>query len=203
MVETTDALLLYGTIDVPSGQDDLVELAVGRLGALLARPPIGASIRIEKLPDALRKQAVDALSKNNVPLHHATADIHDMLFDRYQRFPSLVLVAREDSWLADRCRRKCPHADWGLNCGRVAFVYGPHDPAIFWHEALHCFGAEDCYNTKDPEREPGPTCECPRCVMQYAPTGITETDWPFLCGANVDRVKTRLRPPPSTTGNPR
>ena len=57
---------------------------------------------------------------------------------------------------------------WGAEVtGLLATVYRENpDKYIIWHEVLHIFGAEDCYDVSGQN-----TCELSTCIMQYAPTG--------------------------------
>lgn len=79
----------------------------------------------------------------------------------------------------------------GASNGPLALVYGSADKYVIWHEALHLLGARDCYDTSDPWQNPGPTCELPNCLMQYAPTSEAVRDWPFLCQNNLDLIESR------------
>ena len=101
----------------------------------------------------------------------------------------LLVCCQGDSSLAQAARQANELAQHGAAVGAVFAAAWAGGKYVAWHEALHLLGAEDCYTPQDP----GPTCEQANCIMQYAPDQASVGEWPFLCQANVERVRDRAR----------
>jgi hypothetical protein len=102
-------------------------------------------------------------------------------------------VCKQDHRFAGLFRLANPGALWGGANGRAALVYGgSFDRRVIRHEALHLFGAEDCYDERHPVTSPGPMCGLANYIMQYRPTQSNTANGPFLCDANIERVKGNL-----------
>lgn len=70
----------------------------------------------------------------------------------------------------------------------IALVYYASDGGVtVWHEILHLFGADDCYEPMDH------TCECDSCIMRFGQNRRTLGHWPFLCNHNLVRIRTSLQ----------
>ena len=101
--------------------------------------------------------------------------------------PGLLVYCSKDDHLAKSARASNPSAEWGATCGRLAVIWIKNNEKLIWHEALHLLGAVDCYD-KDTlvdrcEKEPG-------CIMGYAPTNKSVTEWPdCLCLGTADRLR--------------
>jgi hypothetical protein len=91
----------------------------------------------------------------------------------------LIVNCEPDHALAKDCRRRLPHAHWGISfSGVLSVVYAPQNPSAVWHEALHLLGAQDHYDLKTLAA----TCELPTCIMRYAPEEGSTPSKEFLCG---------------------
>jgi hypothetical protein len=107
----------------------------------------------------------------------------------YVESSPLIILCTPSSTFAKLTKKDNPTARWGGNLGNLSVVYNVLNKYILWHEVFHILGAEDCYQL--PDR--GPTCNIPNCIMQYEPTQVSVGDWPFLCGDNCVRVRSKLR----------
>jgi hypothetical protein len=58
-----------------------------------------------------------------------------------------------------------PGALFGASIGQLAIVYSPDNVPLIWHETLHTFGAEDCYDELSKKRKRA--CDRPTCLMQW------------------------------------
>ena len=153
---------------------------------LINRAPLNATLRVQRVEDS----CVTCIRELNAPecIQDVGTHVLEVLSPQYG-FGRTVLLC-DPSHVFARCARKAaPHAEWGVACGCLAIVYGSTDKYVIWHETLHLFGAEDCYNPGNPNGHPNPNCGQPNCIMQYAPTVANVGNWPFLCGENVSRVR--------------
>jgi len=104
------------------------------------------------------------------------------------KYTPILVYCRPDSYIAKAIKKNVPLAQWGYTQPSfISAVYNQNNKYILWHEALHLFGALECYDNNNPNH--GTTCELPNCLMQYAPTKETVKKWPFLCKKNIKKLK--------------
>jgi hypothetical protein len=114
--------------------------------------------------------------------------------------PKILVCCKDDSKLAKMAKTYVPIAKWGLMNNEVILaVYKLNNKYILWHEVLHLFGVDDCYDYKDPYN--GTTCGLDNCLMQYAPSVKTVRKWPFLCEKNIKILQGRLKKITNTQGS--
>jgi len=103
--------------------------------------------------------------------------------------PALLVYCKAGSKLCIAAKEECERAVWGLTNDyyRISAVYEPNNKYILWHEALHLFGAEDCYELDNPNA--GTTCKLEQCIMQYEPREGSVNEWPFICEKNTRKIK--------------
>jgi hypothetical protein len=106
--------------------------------------------------------------------------------------PGLVVLCDAGSDLSRKVQKAKCGALWGACVGRLAIVYH-HEPAAVWHEMFHLLGAEDCYKGECPDEHDPPRCGHMNCIMQCAPTVMRVGDPPFMCEANIQRIREQYR----------
>ncbi len=182
-----DAILLYGAVGLSGADSDSFRQAMIALPGMLALPPVGATVPAQELG---REQldAVLAALGNTGPIQERNAAMFRWLVDTCPRIPQVILACPDDHDLAQSTRANNPQAIWGGALGPLALVYRPENKFLVWHEAMHLLGAQDCYDNAGRR-----TCLLDNCLMQYVPCKHTVEDWPFLCDANVQRVRERIQ----------
>ena len=179
-METTMSLVYY------SFRDDVTTSQLGgyldELAQFVSQAPLCLPLNPQRISDtcASRIREVDQDSFIN-----AVASITEILFDcGYEHAVGIFLcdLHHRIAKLAIQANR---HALWGAAYDGIAFVYGEMGRYVVWHETLHLFGADDCYELPNE----GPTCNLTNCIMQYAPTTTRVGNWPFLCEENISRVR--------------
>lgn len=178
------ATLYYLVLD--SDDQAHVMPSVKELSALLLRAPTEISMAWACLSDDMDRVVRGVLQRR-------------LLFPEYVAEISgtsplplpwpLLVYCQEDSSLAEAAQQADDLAQHGAASGAVFAAAWAGGNYVVWHEALHLLGATDCYTPQDP----GPTCEQANCIMQYAPDQASVGEWPFLCQANVERVRDRAR----------
>ncbi len=162
------------------------------LSELLRQPPTSVRMKPEKLPPDLSSEVGSVLREppgdSEIPFTlNYVCPIRKKIVAHEK---PLMIYCRADSNVARAAKRESQGAFWGL-CSEPPFplvvaVYKRGNKYILWHEALHLFGVEDCH---EGSKNPSPTCELPRCIMQYEPTGDNVGPWPFLCQENIRRIQ--------------
>lgn len=184
-------------LDLPPGREASVEESLRRLQELMKRPPLEVDCPIGRLPGNIQEKVIHDL--HNQDFNHAVANACLTLAEQTgalsaacaapQPTPKLIVFCDSRHRLARKCLDASPNALWGVACGGLAVCYALGNDCAIWHEALHLLGAKDCYEEENPSRNPGPTCENPECIMQYAPTkGVVDSFLP-LCSGNAGRIK--------------
>jgi hypothetical protein len=178
-------VLRYGSIRTGMSSQTLKGY-VDELCELLGRSPV----RLDLQPIPLDSEDLDAFKALPEDVIEALGEFAEQLTIKYGNgMARVIVVINNDHPLATSTRQHEPHALYGCNVDGRALVYGNIDRRVIWHEALHTLGAEDCYDEKTPEENPGPTCGFSNCIMQYIPTRISVGKWPFLCQENIERVQ--------------
>ncbi|HUW19437.1 MAG TPA: hypothetical protein VMW16_09055 [Sedimentisphaerales bacterium] len=157
---------------------------------LLIISPAKVNLKATLLDEQSAKIADEVLSEppkdTAEPLSNCYFDISKKV-SRDKCTPILV-YCRPNSYIAEAIRKNQPLAKWGYTQQPyISAVYNQNNKYILWHEALHLFGADDCYDCNNPNSRT--TCELRNCLMQYAPTKETVGEWPFLCKENVERIR--------------
>lgn len=127
---------------------------------------VGKRIHTKLLPALLEAKSIAA----------AAADVTELLTGQ-----KLMVLCSPHARIASLTKAACPTAVWGARIANLALAYY-HEPAVVWHEMFHLLGARDCYGTTA-------ACGRPRCIMQYAPSLHVVGDPPFMCQANIRRIK--------------
>lgn len=159
--------------------------ALKELSDKLKQPPTEVVIMSEELPDKYVKQVRQLLygSENIFCTAASISDIlvKDILVNGLGLLPGLMVHCRKDSTIAQKARKANPNARWGGQVDRLAVVWQLNNKMVIWHEVLHLLGADDCYDNQTQKD----TCEkAPGCIMQYAATEESVTDWPKCLCAN-------------------
>jgi len=190
-------LVYYYCLDLVPNQQASVEASLRELVDLMKRPPLEVDCRIERLPEAACQHIPDDLGPRGYLdcFRRISATLSEVIgllptidFDRYV-IPRLIICCDRQHPLAEKCLAGSPGAFWGVAERHIAAVYELSNRCATWHELLHTLGALDCYDTKNPQANPGPTCKHPHCIMQYAPTvGSVDGRLP-LCDENIIRIR--------------
>jgi hypothetical protein len=171
----------YYPLDLAEPEQGRLHASLKRLERLLAVPPCS----ISRLPRSAEKGVLAELQKTDLGIRDISGNVAETMFDEIGTLTTLVVRCSTDHPLAQTCLDADPDACWGLKNGGLAVVYDDREVAL-WHEVLHLLGAKDCY---DLPADPGPTCEHPRCIMQYAPQ-VGEVQGKLqICPENAERIQ--------------
>jgi len=178
--------LFFYCLNMEEAAERFVADSLSELTNLLSQPPVQVEFRSDPLPEKFR---------NDKLLSEPCSDIlcfcywcRRICFTILNHYPLLV-YCKPDSKIAQAAIKEDVRAKWGL-CNdyySVSAVYESNNKYILWHETLHLFGVEDCYDQNNPHN--GTPCELDDCLMQYAPTSQTVGDWPFLCHKNIKLIQ--------------
>ena len=171
-------------LDVSVSDEAFLEDTLTGLSAALRRPPIEVAVTCEKLPASLAPTVASELRQEG-SFHDMSVGVAETFADfagTPRRLPGLIVYCSEDSAVAQAGQDGESAAEWGVACGRLAAVWKPDHPGLVWHEALHLLGAQDCYCRGC---FVSPTCEQPRCIMQFVPPADVAGERPFLCHKNI------------------
>jgi hypothetical protein len=176
-----------------TGEEDrnFVNDNLDKLSSLLKTPLVGITFEAKPLPPRLVEEVngVYELWRNHgFSFHNFCLRIRNKFDSLNLKDMPLLVYCKNDSNLAKAAVKENPLAQWGLTYDNhlVSAVYEPDNKYLLWHEVLHLFGAEDCYNESEPQYL---ICELPGCIMQYVPTEINVCLWPFLCQKNIERIQ--------------
>jgi|GEM_PF-7113928 len=184
-----EATIHYGWLDLPESSSQCFEKALRDLAIWLSEPPICALISIDCIP----RPWLDAVYRawhNASDVVCAVADLTYMAAESQVNMPRLVVGCTNQHPFAQKAVAHVPWALWGARCGCFALCYNCDNPYSVWHETLHTLGAKDCYDDDKPEEL---NCNCPGCLMQYAPDEQTVGQSPRLCEANQKRVREKIK----------
>jgi len=182
--EPPAATVLYASLDLPEEEASQFDAAMRELPDWLRREPIGAPVSVAPMPTAWLDAVSDILAQApDIP--EAVADLTGLVMEEGRRIPCMVLGCTPDHEFARKARHQFPDGLWGVACDRFTLCYFCENPYSVWHETLHTLGAEDCYDLETKRT----TCECAGCLMQYAAAEDTIGDWPWLCRANQERIR--------------
>lgn len=190
-----NAMLVYGAVGLSPAEERLFHAAMEALPGLLRTVVSEASLSVRAAPDDLLDAVLKVLARDKL-LEHKNCALADFLTETLGRAPRVLLACPDDHELAVAAMRNNPAAVWGGCLKPLGLTYCPDNKYVMWHEALHLFGATDCYAL--PDR--GPTCEQPNCIMQYEPHASTVGEWPCLCNGNRKLVRDWLARCDAATG---
>jgi hypothetical protein len=179
-------------LDKSEEDEKFILNSLNELSDLLKKPPVKIELKAMSLPAKIVQIVESELQKppqqTKEPFRTYWVTINKKL--SLPEWSPLMVYCKPNSELAMAARKQCPTAVWGCTVdGILSAVYKLGNKYILWHEILHLFGVDDCYLPNNPHT--GPTCELPNCIMQYAPSGETVGEWPFLCQENIKRIKAR------------
>ncbi len=189
--------LFWHSLDLDEQERSLVAAAIAELRDLLAKPPVEVDLVAQPLCESAAQELEEEFRRPPAGTCNPFRKCWDAFAEgrKVSEFAPLVVCCRRDSSLAQAARAERPMARWGYSTPPViSAVYKPGNKYILWHEALHLWGADDCYLLANPNA--GPQCSLPRCIMQYAPTKETVRPWPFLCQENVELIRCHSAHPP-------
>jgi len=178
--------LFYYCLNMDKIAEQFVVKSLFELTELLSQSPVQVDFKPDPLPEKLRKDELISDLCPDIPCFSFWCKkIATKLLTKYP----LLVYCKPDSRIAQAAQKECNLACWGLtnNCYMVSAVYEPNNKYILWHEALHLFGVDDCYDYNRPNR--GTNCELNNCLMQYAPQKDSVGEWPFLCQKNIKRIQ--------------
>ena len=183
-------LIYYYCLDLSADQENIIGSSLQQLGQLMKHPPLNVDCSIAPLPGYLQDKIADDIT--HLDFGDCAAQMFCTMSSKasdVMPVPRLLVCCDPQHPLANKCLKARPSALWGVANGCIAVVYNLDNHYAIWHELLHTLGAEDCYDPENPSRCPGPTCEHPECIMQYA-TDKGEADGQLLlCRENVDRIR--------------
>lgn len=178
--------LFWHCLDLTKSDEEFIKGSFCELAGLLAKPPTGITFKAIQLPRNIISKTENILRKHQ----------RDLLvyYREISKFPSsikpfpLLIYCVNDSPTAQTAKKQNRLAKWGLTLpGCISIVYSMNNKYILWHEAIHLFGVDDCYDENNPD---GPLrCELKNCLMQYAPTEHTVGKWPFLCQKSIQAIQ--------------
>lgn len=162
---------------------------------LLRRSPVNVSAEIEKPSSVLSNEIEKLLRKpfGSADEPFDTVYLHFIrkLIRRHHK-KRLLIYCNTKSHIAKAAIKQTDRlAKWGLCANDIGALYEHENKHILWHEALHLFGADDCYDSNNPFA--GTTCELDKCIMQYAPREGRVRKWPFICKKNVKKIQDCLK----------
>ena len=210
MTDTTPNLTYYLCLDLSPTQESHIAEAFAELESLLKQPPVQVDCPIRRVPPDTEARIVGCVAEQNMGKHPEKDDwiVLDEIGSRIcglfkqdvgtiptddpcrHLCPRLLICCQSAHELAGLCLRAYPNAFYGVVLNSMGVVYELDNHYAVWHEFFHLIGAEDCYGMEDGQiTHRGPTCEQHNCIMQYAATEETVGDWPFLCRANVERIR--------------
>jgi len=169
-----------------------VEKSLSELHQLLSEPPVGRGLIAKRLgkegQDIVEQWLSDPDVKAVFPHLLSEGSFLSKNMPQDEGWSPLLVFCQPDSLLAKRLKRVRYGAAWGYcEVPTISAVYEPSNKHILWHETLHLFDVDDCYDYNDPNN--GTTCELPDCLMQYAPSSQTVGKWPFLCKKAVEKLR--------------
>ena len=185
--------LFWHCLDDNNEDRQFISESLKELEKLLEKPIIQVEFKAYQLSKALARIA-------NEILHCPSKESAEPLFVCWVRMVGkiprdectpLLICCRPDSEIAKAIKKKVPLALWGYMQNEcISAVYKPNNKYILWHEALHLFGMDDCYDYNRPNN--GTNCELNNCLMQYEPSAETIGEWPFLCKKNIEILQKRM-----------
>ena len=178
--------LFYYCLNMDEIAKQFVVKSLSELTDLLSQPPVQVEFRPDPLPEKFRKDKL--ISEPCSDILCFSLWCKRIFFELLNHYPLLV-YCRKDSKVAEAAIKENERAIWGLckDDYSVSAVYQPENKYILWHETLHLFGVDDCYDLQKPNA--GTTCGLDNCLMQYAPQKDTVGEWPFLCQKNIKRIQ--------------
>jgi hypothetical protein len=195
-------LKLYWFCATKRKQDEkYVQNSLHELNAFLEMSPTKIRIEVQPLCTDIAKKVnqileKESFNKKTYPLNILFNNKKEFcpLRELYDKINSLsgcmplVIYCEPTSNIANAIRKTHKIAEWGLTFrDHISAVYEKGNKYILWHEVLHLFGVDDCYDLNNPD---GPLkCELNQCIMQYAPQEGNVTPWPFLCKNNIKRLR--------------
>jgi hypothetical protein len=152
--------------------DAFVAEALNGLAKVLKASPLATDLEAIQLPKELAdtvdeelRMALAQVANPPMKYHHAIAR---RLHKDMPLWSPLLVYCKPDSALAQACLTAERIAKWGLTWpGFLAVVYGPRERHLIWHEALHLWNVDECYD-KDNLDTP-PRCGVKSCAMGYVP----------------------------------
>jgi len=81
----------------------------------------------------------------------------------------ILIGANDGSKYKNWCLEQCSCAKWGCSAGIISIDYSPNNARLSnqLHECLHFFDVDDCYEIKNGNAVPKPSCTDENCVMRY------------------------------------
>lgn len=169
--------------------EEFVQRSLQELTTYLEKPPTEIRMSYEKLDLEKAITIVRILEtellNNNKTVENSFEDAQKKIL-KSGTLPVLI-YCDPYSPIAKSIKQKQPRAEWGLYHEQISTVYRKGNKYILWHEALHLFDVDDCY---DINNRNGPLkCELENCLMRYAPQQGKVARWPFLCKENIKLLK--------------
>ncbi len=190
--------LYWHCSNLDESQRDFLKSVFDEFSQLLKRAPVLLEAKIRSLPEDIAKKLEKQLPHPPFQSCKPFSDWFDVVgpkLGELTHWAPLLLCSQQNGDIAKAAQHESPLACWGYYLNEsIATVYRPDNKYIIWHEALHLWGADDCYSYDNPH---GPTtCELKNCIMQYAPKQQNVGDRLFLCERNVDCIRKYSAEPP-------
>jgi len=179
----------YLTLGIDSNYDKWIEDCLNQFSSYIAEPPINIDYYFSPIPEELKIEVSELTHQNS--LETCSAIIMDKMIDRLNCIPNLIILCSPTHHLAKLSKTALETALWGICCEEwLSIIYHLDNEYLVWHEVLHLFGADDCYDLTINHR--GPTCKLPNCIMQYEATKDNVGEYPFLCQSNIEKIKNKV-----------
>lgn len=144
----------------------------------------------QSLPKSIRESIHEEIDQNKIiKAYDSITDVIESLFKKNHE-KIFILLDRKDEFVKLILERT-PRAKWGITTEKkLAFVYKENpDKFIIWHEILHLFGAEDCYEEYNLAKKKK-DCRLKNCIMRYDPSPDTIQEKKiFICEKNIKLIK--------------
>ena len=95
----------------------------------------------------------------------------------------IFLLCSQDDPFVEQLQTINSMALWGIAVPTSFAVAWVKNEYLWWHEALHLFNAQDCYNKFGFHK-----CPEEKCIMQYSPTRDNCGGRLHLCSKNQKRI---------------
>jgi len=179
----------YLTLGIDRQYDLWLEDCLEQFSAYMAMSPIDIKYCFNPLPEELKRDVWELDSQSS--LDAFSGIVLGKLVDDLNCIPNLIILCSPTHPLAALAQEACRTALWGICTEEwLSIIYHLDNEYLVWHEVLHLFGADDCYDLTRNDR--GPTCELPNCIMQYEATKDNVGEYPFLCQSNIDKIKNKV-----------
>lgn len=149
-------------------------------------------------PEWIQDEIDDALDEPTSDIDSISEQLANRMEKSGEGRNKVLVLCRRTHRLALRAKEQLPHAEWGvaIQGGTLAVVYGNFQNYPVWHEVLHLYGADDCYDPEYCRDDPGglkTTCGTKGCIMGFGVRLLTGEKKLTLCKANAKLVRAHVK----------